>query len=255
MTKVGFNSRGEFIPTVIYDDAGIVMLKLEADGSLGRIADVALHQGLSASPRQVIAHPHSINGAPGQDFFLACDKGIDRLFVYGMDRAHEKLVLKSTRPMEEKTAPRYSAYHPSLPVVYENNETGNKLYAFAYEAESGAMKEISCAETCSAAEAMMGPSDLKVSPDGRFLYASIRGVNKIVRFALRADGSLGGQTDIPSPFSPRGLVFSPDGRQLFVSCPEEGTISAWQVAESGDLSGFEKKAEVPHAAFLFFINT
>lgn len=143
VTKVTYDSNGKPMASVLYDDAGIVLLSLYPDGSLGDICDVALHQGLTKAKGQVHSHPHSVKGSPDGSIYYACDKGLDRIFSYSIDRKTNRLIHLVETSMQFESAPRYSVFHPTLHVWYENNETNPDLYAFKYDPETGAIHKIS----------------------------------------------------------------------------------------------------------------
>jgi 6-phosphogluconolactonase len=70
------------------------------------------------------------------------------------------------------------------------------------------------------------------SPDGRWLYVADLGMDRIVVYALGADGGLVAHPEsdfgLPPGTGPRHLVFSADGKQLFMVA--ELTASLWSFA-------------------------
>lgn len=71
------------------------------------------------------------------------------------------------------------------------------------------------------------------SPEGRRVYVADLGIDRIVCYALSADGSLIHQaTDdfaVPPGLGPRHLVFNPDGRSLFMVSELIATVSSFSV--------------------------
>ncbi len=256
VTRVSHDAEGNWTSTVEYDDSGIVLMKIDDDGSVGAGCYVALHEGLAADPKQVLAHPHSVVGSPDREIYFACDKGLDRIFSYKLSKDENKLIPLCQTEMEPCTAPRYSAFHPTLPVWYENNEEGNRLYAFRYEKASGVLEKVSVTELFDPASQSGSPSDLAVHPNGRYLYAAVRGLNEIV--ILDIDPGSGGLTlreKVALSGSPRGIALSPDGRFLLAADNDGGRILVCAVAEDGSLTAQDRAYPVLNAANLLFLGS
>lgn len=253
VTKVVHDSKGNWSSSVLFDDAGVVLIRLKEDGSLGEVCDVVLHTGLSESAWQVHAHPHSVVGDANGEIFFVCDKGLDRIFSYQINREKGKLLPMAQREMPVVTAPRYSVFHPTLPVWYENNETDERIYAFRYETESGYLKQVSEVELLTNTPGTM-QSDLRIHPSGKWLYAGIRTPDCIA--ILDVDEGTGALTlrKLVSHIdgSPRGFAISPDGRFLLVACAESGLISVYRIDENGELEHTGKRYPLDSAANLCF---
>jgi 6-phosphogluconolactonase len=71
------------------------------------------------------------------------------------------------------------------------------------------------------------------SPDGRRVYVADLGIDRIVCYALGADGSLmheaGNDFAVPPGLGPRHLVFHPDGRSLFMVSELIPTVISFSV--------------------------
>src|SRR5690606_21933211 len=75
-----------------------------------------------------------------------------------------------------------------------------------------------------------GAAEIKLSPDGRFLYASNRGeANSIAHFAVDKDGTLNQLNVIPTGGEgPRNFNITPDGRYLLVANQNSDNITVFQ---------------------------
>lgn len=255
VTKVARDAKGDWFSHVVYDDAGIVLLHLNSDGSFDRVCDVVLHDGWAAEIKTAHAHLHSIVASPDGTLFYACDKGLDRVYAYKIHHESGKLLRMAEKAMPPRTAPRYSVFHPTLPVLYENNETSPEVYAFRYDANTGALETINVVNTYDPKE-KGSPSDLQIHPSGKYLYAAVRTLNKLV--VLRTDDQTGAVEiiqEVPNPGSPRGMVVSPDGRFLLVANNDTACVCRYAIAEDGKLTLQEGTVSVPNAAnisVLFF---
>jgi len=75
-----------------------------------------------------------------------------------------------------------------------------------------------------------------VTPDGRFLYASARGDDTIVRFAIGADGRLERLGATPTEARPREFALTADGSWLLSLGQDSGQMSVYRVGDDGDLA-------------------
>jgi 6-phosphogluconolactonase (cycloisomerase 2 family) len=85
----------------------------------------------------------------------------------------------------------------------------------------------------------LSASDLEITPDGRFIFAGLRGhrqdFDRIARCRVKADGhaELLGLT--PADKIPWGLALSPDAKHLLVSAYNGATLTAYRITSTGDL--------------------
>lgn len=252
VTKVRKSSTGRYFSEVEYDDSGIAVFRLFSDGSIGEISDIVRIEGETENRAQIHAHPHSIVGKPGSDLYYVCDKGIDKIIAFRLNREKGKLVQLMERQMDYASAPRYSAFHPSLKVLYENNETSNYIFAFGYDESTGNLTEISRRKLLEADEysgKVGSASDLVVHPNGRYLYVAVREVDQILIFTLNEEnGVLQEKRMVSSPGGPRGLVVSRDGRFLLSANNQTGMILKYNIEDDGGLNFEQAAASVENAA-------
>ena len=140
-------------------------------------------------------HPHSVNFDPANRFLLACDKGADRTYVYRFDPASRTLGTRQMFSAVPGTAPRHSAFHPRLPYVFIINELEASLTSFSFNAQTGELRSIDTVPTIPSGLQSRGlknmPADIRIHPNGKFVYGSTRGNNSIAIFALdEATGKL-----------------------------------------------------------------
>ena len=254
VTKVVKHEDGSYGSETLFDDVGIVLMKINDDGSLGDVCDVILYDGITENKAQVHAHPHSIVGSPNCEIYFACDKGLDMIYSYKIDREKAKLIALAETKMEYMTAPRYSAFHPTLPILFENNETSNDLFAFKYDENTGVLEIVSKVKLCGDSTEKISPSDVLVSPDGKYLYASVRGVNEIAVFSIEQEtGALDKVQNISTEGSPRGLCISPDRRFLFAAYCDISSVACFSVSEDGRLLDTGKSYFSDYAANMSII--
>ena len=86
----------------------------------------------------------------------------------------------------------------------------------------------------------LSSSDIVITPDGRHLYAGIRGhehaYDFIACYSVGDDGSLAARGLVPADKIPWGMVVSPDGRSLAVTGAESATLMVYAIAADGSLT-------------------
>src|SRR5205085_9358129 len=146
------------------------------------------HAGSSVNPsRQEGPHAHSINLDAANRFALACDLGLDRIFIYRFDPAQGTLTPHD--PPAVATAPgagpRHLAFHPSGRFAYVINELDSTVTVFRYDAAAGALHQIQTITTLPPGFSGENyPAEVVVHRSGKFLYGSNRGHDSIAIFAV-----------------------------------------------------------------------
>jgi len=138
------------------------------------------------------------------------------------------------------TGPRHMAYHPKLPMVYFSNEQGIGLSSYR-RGENGHLKIEQDINVLAPGMSKVGlsASDLLITPDGRFLFAGLRGhrqdFDRIARYRVLENGhaELLGLTQADK--IPWGLSLSPDGKFLLVTATTGATLTAYRISTKGDL--------------------
>ena len=89
---------------------------LESDGRLGMRAACLEQRGPPGPrhPRQLHPHAHSVTVSPDNRFALACDLGLDRIFLYRLDPARAMIAPNSPRfaAVPPGSGPRHSKFSP-----------------------------------------------------------------------------------------------------------------------------------------------
>lgn len=247
---------GAYDSKVLFDDAAIVLFRIQEDGSLGEICDVAIHSGEGPFGPHMISHLHSVVADPSGELFLICDKGLDKIYSYALDRENGKLVLLNETQLETEVWPRYGAFHPTLPVFYSNNEKSQEVFCFRYDVSNGKLERFAQILTRDQAHESQDsePSDLTVHPNGKFLYACDRGSNTVSVMDIDPDGTphlkqcidCGGE-------NPRAICISPDARYLVIANSDTASLDVFTIGPDGTLSLHKRAANAPCPATIQFM--
>ena len=245
-----------------YDEANTVLFRLQEDGSIGEAVDVLRHT-ITAHPSQNNPHPHQVAMSPDGSLFAVCDKGGDAIYLFGLDREHDRLILKGDAPYRDLpgSSPRYGVFHPNKPYYFANYETKPIIHAFRYS-ETGVLTLVDTQDILP--EGFMMPegiparrvaesSDLRIHPNGKWLYNVVRGLDIVTVYAINE--KTGALTKLQTrklvqegeKAGSRGCAMSPDGRFLHVTLLGCGRIIAMPIGDDGTLGEAVTAYEGLHA--------
>ena len=220
---VSLDATGHYLFVANYEGGNIAAFALQPDGSIGKRTAFFQHTGSSVNPqRQKHAYAHSIQVDPANRFVLVADLGLDKLFVYRFN-ARDGSMQRNDPPFAKVApglGPRHFTFHPIGRFVYLVNEMGSAVIAFAWDSARGALTEIQTVSTLPAGfQGVNNCAEIRVRPDGKFLYASNRGHDSLAVFAIDAQtGRLTVVERVPTEGKlPRNFEFDPTGRWLLVT--------------------------------------
>ncbi len=245
---------GRYVLTANYNSGSVAVLPVREDGALEPATCSVQHAGASVNPeRQSGPHAHSINMAPGDAFAYVADLGLDKILCYRWDPAAGRLTPGDVPATEvaKGSGPRHFCFHPNGGWAYLINELNNAVVAYAYDAGSGALRELQTIPALPARpdhDAANYGADIHMHPAGRFLYGSIRGNDSIVIY--RIDQNSGG-LELAGHASSRGLwprnfALDPAGRILLAANEKSDNIVSFRVdQQTGSLTPTGHSLHIP----------
>jgi 6-phosphogluconolactonase len=142
------------------------------------------------------------------------------------------------------TGPRHYVYHPSLPVVYFDNEQGSSVTAYHFDTAQGTLSPFQTLSMLP--EGFSGENtcaQIRIHPSGRFLYASNRGHDSLACYALDSQGKMTSLGQQPTEKTPRDFNLDPQGRYLYAAGQASGRLAAYRIDQaSGQLTPIETYA-------------
>jgi 6-phosphogluconolactonase len=225
---------GRMLVVANYSSGSVASLPIKADGSLGEHVSFFHHKGSSVNPdRQKEPHAHCIVVSPDNKFAFAADLGIDQILCYQLDPPVAKLTPNKV-PFAKAPAgagPRHLTFHPSGKRAYVINELANSVSVFDYDAAAGTLTERQTISTLPAD--FKGTSycaDVKITPDGRYLYGTNRGHDSIACYRINDDGRLSLIAIEPSRGKgPQNLAITPDGKWLLCANMPGNNIAVFRL--------------------------
>lgn len=248
-TYIALDATGEAAFVANYAGSSIVTYHVLPDGALSPPVQQVdftdpkfsarsenMRHGVNAA-RQGSPHPHSTHLSPDNRFLLVSDLGSDRISVFPVDAAAATLgtpaMFSNDRP---GSGPRHIAFHPNGRWVYSINELDSTIDHFLWTTTSSrsapqgllinAGKPVKTCDPALPSEKNTA-AEIALSPDGRFLYASNRGEDTLVVFAVApGDGALALLQRIPcGGRTPRQFTLSPDLEARWLLCGNQNSAS------------------------------
>lgn len=235
------DATGKTVLVANYTTGNVGSLPVHDDGSLGEMVSFFQHTGSSVDlPRQKGPNAHSFVVSPDNRFAFAADLGIDQVLGYRLDAMTAKLT--PNQPAFAKAppgaGPRHLTFHPNGKHVYVINELKNSVTVFDYATASGTLDERQTISTLP--ENFTGKSycaDLKITPNGRFLYGTNRGHDSIAAYRIGDDGRLTLLGIEPSlGKGPQNLAIAVEGRFLLCANMPGKNVAVFRIdAQTGGL--------------------
>lgn len=245
------DSSGSMVVVANYSTGSVASYPIRKDGSIGEASSFVQHHGSSVdTARQEGPHAHSIVISPDNRFAFAADLGLDQILCYRIDPKTAKLL--PSRPSFVRTppraGPRHLIFHPNAQRIYVINELENSVTQFDYEAASGSLIEQQTISTLP--KDFDGKSycaDLKITPNGKFLYGTNRGHDSIAAYRIADDGRLtllgihssGGK-------GPQNLAITAGGELLLCANMPGNNVTVFRIdANTGDLTPVGESVPMP----------
>ena len=259
VTKLTRDAYGKIHLSLEYDDSVVELFAVNEDGSVGELLDAVKHEGSGPDPKfQNNPHPHCAVMSPCGRFFTVCDKGNDGVYMYTINRERNRLVPTSPEYVcAPGSRPRFCAYHPVLPYLYNNNEGRAEVDAYRYD-EHGRIELIGSFGIKTEENAQLPggwvQQDFRIDGKGEYLYSLVSAPAVVVVYQIdQATGKLKLIQNLKlDEKGPRGCALSPDGRFLAVTCVGSGKVVTLAVGEDGKLTDTGIRMEQPDAAFISF---
>lgn len=253
------DSSGKTVVVANYSSGSVAALPVQEDGSLGEAASFVQHTGSSVNEsRQGEPHAHSFVISPDNRFAFAADLGIDKVMCYQLDAKQAKLT-PAAQPFVRTppgTGPRHLTFHPNGRQMYVINELTNSVTAFDYLAETGMLIERQTISTLP--EDFDGTSycaDLKITPNGKFLYGTNRGHDSIAMYRIAEDGSLSLLGIEPSlGKGPQNLAITTDGKFLVCANMPGDNVAVFAIdGETGRLTSTGEPVAMPRPSCIMLV--
>lgn len=262
-THIWIDPTGKNVLVANYAGGSVAVLPVKDDGSLEPPSSVDQHWGRGFDKgRQEAPHAHSIYTDPNNKFVLACDLGLDKVFVYRFDAGAHTIQPADPYAVNVEPAPsgpRHLAFHTTGKYVYVLNEMACTLTAFTYDADKGELKSFQTIGTLPEGNTDKNKStaEIFVHPSGKFVYSSNRGnANSITAFKVDPETGKLSVIDHTSTQgrTPRGFGIDPSGQWLLAGNQDSDSVAVYRIdQETGKLTPTGKPVKCPTPVCITFV--
>lgn len=230
------STNGKIAVTANYVGGSMSVLPLGVDGALEPLSQ--LFEGSAGGPdaeRQESPHVHCAVFSPDGRHLYASDFSADRILVFDVSEDGCSVTSACSADVQADYGPRHIVFDASGRHAYVIGELSGLITVFDVSEEGAlAVRQVVDADPYDG----RGSSDIHLSPDGRYLYASNRLKGDGISI-FSVDGESGELTVAGYCFTgahPRHFNITPDGRWLLCACRDTDEVEVYAVSpEDGSL--------------------
>lgn len=257
---INIDKDNKHILTANYGGGSISVFDIDTNGQLYKMSQLILFEGKSVDPeRQTKSHIHCVEFSPDGKYVFATDLGADKIYQMKIDydckECKKDFVINETVKtikVPDGSGPRHIVFHPNGKYLYLINELSDTVIVFSYnDGEILLLQEIA-AVTNNAG----GAADIVITPDGKFLYTSIRHKDEgIAIFKINSSNGQLQKVDYQlTGAHPRNLRITPNGNYLLAACRDDSCIEVYKIDKNtGLLEKTENDIAIEQPACLRFI--
>lgn len=169
---VSVDEKRDLVYAANYHKGQVLVYKRQEDGSL-LLSDVDQHSGQGPHENQASPHVHFTDLTPDH-YLVTCDLGTDQVITYDLDQ-EGKLSKLYTYHSQPGAGSRHIIFHNHYKIAYLICELNSTIEVLIYDGvgEFERMQVISTLPD--GYESFNGTAAIRLSKDGKYLYASNRG--------------------------------------------------------------------------------
>lgn len=229
-----------------YHKGQVLVYKVLENGSL-ELADSDTHQGYGPHENQTSPHVHYADLTPDK-YLVTCDLGTDQVVTYSVSDAG-KLTPLDTYQATPGAGPRHMVFHPTAKMAYLICELNSTIEVLIYDG----LGQFELMQTISTLPEdftdFNGTAAIRISADGKFVYASNRGHDSIAIYKTLRDASLELVESVPSKGqTPRDFILTKDQQYIIVPHQDSDNVTVFaRDSQTGKLTPLSHDFTVPEA--------
>ncbi len=254
---IRLDGTGKWMMSANYGRGNIVVNPVLNDGTLGATTATIKHEGKSIHQRrQQGSHAHCIVAGPENKFVFVPDLGIDKIVAYRFDDSTGALT--AVPEMDVVTppgsGPRHIIFHPNGKLAFATIEMTGYLGTYTYE--DGKLSPVGLYPATPASYVgAQSTSEVRISPNGRFVYVGNRGHDSIAVFKInRKTGKAKLIQNISTEGSwPRNFGITSCGKMMVVGNQKSNTIVSFRINPfTGKLTSTGQQANTNGPSYILF---
>ncbi|MFO1044253.1 MAG: lactonase family protein [Planctomycetaceae bacterium] len=226
---VGTDRTGRWLLSASYSAGNVVVHRLRDDGSIEAPAVQTVTTAKTA---------HSVTIDRANKLVLVPHVAPNAIFQFHFDSATGKLTdAGKVAGGTEEAGPRHLALHPKHDFAYSSDEKGSSITCYRLDASRGLTVMQTVSTLPADFKAGNSTAEVKVHPNGKFVWVSNRGHDSLAGFAIDATtGHVSAIDRAPTEKTPRSFEIDPTGRFMFGAGEGSGKLAVFKVdASTGQL--------------------
>ena len=236
-THLSVQPSGHYLFAASYTSGNFQVFPILADGSIGTMTDNFQSVGNGTGPnpaRQEGPHAHQILTDLDGDHVFGVDLGADKVNVWNLGSGTGKLIANTVplAPIASGSGPRHMAFHPDRQHAYVLSELASSVTVFDYDPVRAAFIWQQTISTLPPDfSGTNTTAEIRVHPNGRFLYNTNRGHNSVTIFEIEPET---GELEVIGWEStrgewPRGMNLDPSGSFLYAANQNTDNIAVFRI--------------------------
>ena len=252
-THLSVQPSGQYLFAASYTSGTFQVFRINADGSIGDLTDnfQSIGNGTGPNPdRQEGPHAHQILTDLDGNHVFGVDLGADKVNVWNLDPDTGKLIANTVpfAPIASGSGPRHMAFHPDRQHAYVLSELASSVTVFDYDPLRAAFIWKQTISTLPPDfTGTNTTAEIRIHPNGRFLYNTNRGHNSVTIFEIEPDT---GELEVIGWEStrgewPRGMNLDPSGSFLYAANQNTDNIAVFQIDPASGKLQFSSLVSTP----------
>ncbi len=231
-TYIYCDDTDSYLLATYYGDGAVSVHGIDSEGALS----VEKLQWIETD-----GHAHSIQTDRTNRFaFVPHTNPANAIYQFRFDAATGQLTANDPPLIQPETpeGPRHFVFHPSKDLLYSVNENGCTVSAHNFDPEKGTLASFQVISTLPTGTDMEGMStaEIRITQDGKQLYASNRGHNTLAHFLVTDNGTLEEVGRYETEAVPRFFDIDPTGRFVYSVGQNTGRLVSYRIGDEGMLA-------------------
>ncbi|MBV8915178.1 MAG: lactonase family protein [Acetobacteraceae bacterium] len=217
------------------DPSGSLLFSASYGGAVLGVSPIT--SGIAGDTAQVVATPpkaHCVRPDPAGRFAYAACLGGDVILAQPIEGNSLAATQNPAARTRDGAGPRHLVFARGGQRLYCVNELDATVNAYDRDMTTGALREVQSVPTLSHdVSGNAAAADIHLSPDERFLYASVRSSNTLACYRVDAEtGRLSPIGSVASEPNPRGFAIEQQGRFLLCAGMDTGQVATYAIDQA-----------------------